>query len=270
MDGRAIGVFDSGVGGLTAVKALRETLPGEDIVYFGDTGRMPYGGRPVDEIRTIGVQDAAFVESLGVKALLVACGTIGSNALADVERSTSLPVFSVVLPAARAAAEATSVGRVAVIATAAAAKSGAYERAIRAAAPDTEVFSAGCPLLAPMVEAGRLRPDDPEVMAAVGESLAPVMGRGADVLLLGCTHYPLLIPAIRALVGPGVRLIDCGEESAAALRACLTDRGALSGGREGHIRFYTSGDAGRFAATASVFLERDISGLVRYTRPMSL
>lgn len=271
MDSRAIGVFDSGVGGLTAVKALRAMLPGEDIVYFGDTGRMPYGGRPVEEIKRIGIQDAAFVESRGVKALLVACGTIGSNALEEVAASTELPVFSVVLPAAKAAAEATESGTIAVIATAAAARAGAYERAIKALRPDSDVISAGAPLLAPMVESGRIDPGDPEVASAVRQSLLPVMDRGADVLLLGCTHYPLLIPAIRECTGGCFKLIDSGEQGARAMLEYLERRGGLCGKKSGgRVQYYTSGDTAAFERTASIFLREDIRGAARYVPPMPL
>ena len=200
MDQRPIAVFDSGLGGLTALRELRKLLPGEEFVYFGDTGRVPYGGRSRETIRRYTRQDTAFLCSFHPKAIVVACGTVSANALDVVEAESGLPVFGVVEPAARAAVEA-SRGKVGVIGTAASIRSGAYERAISGLDGRTELLAAPCPLFVPMVENGRSRPGDQVVELVAREYLEPFLNWGADTLVLGCTHYPLLREVITGIMG---------------------------------------------------------------------
>lgn len=252
MDNRPIGIFDSGVGGLTALRALRLLLPGENIVYFGDTARVPYGGRSVPELQSLAKSDGDFLLSRGVKAILVACGTVSSNALSCVGDG-SVPVLGVLKPSAAEAAGATKNRRLGVLSTEATHKSGAFQRELRAVCPDAEVFSVGTGSLVPLAEAGRVSPDDPEVAEAVGECLSPLLREGIDTLVLGCTHFPLLAPAISAFAGDGVALIDSGAAGARAMAELLRGRDMLGSG-SGECSFFVSGDAGSFMRGAALFL----------------
>ena len=260
MDTRPIGIFDSGVGGLTAVKALMAAAPWESFVYLGDTANAPYGDRTPAEIRGFSRQNTGFLRARGVKALLVACNTSNANAmdqmLAD---NPDMPVLGVIEPAAEAAAAATRTGRVGVLATHATVASGAYERAVRTLLSEAAVTAAACPKLVPLVESGRTDPADSELMAAVEEYTAPLMAAGADTVILGCTHYPIIEAAIRAALGPDIALVDSGAASVGALLQALEERDALgdkkmSGGR----RFFCSAGLERFVQTGSAFLGWDI------------
>ena len=263
MDGRAIGVFDSGVGGLSAVKVLEHILPREDIVYFGDSGRMPYGGRTRDEICSMSAEIVQFLSSFGVKAMLIACGTITSNAADYLRSRFDTPFFGVVDEAAAACCTATRNGRVGVIATAATVRSGAYTRAIHAISPETDVIEQPCPPLAAIVEEGHFRPGDTIAEEAVREQLAPLHGTGIDTLLLGCTHYPLLSDIISAEMGENVRLVSAAAEAACGLRRFLCSCGMLSGSAvEGARRYYTSGDLATFTHCAELFLGHGIEAEV--------
>lgn len=262
MDGRAIGVFDSGVGGFSAVKVLEHILPREDIVYFGDSGRMPYGSRTRDEICSMSGEIAQFLSSFGVKAMLIACGTITSNAADYLRDRFETPFFGVVDEAAAACRTATRSGRVGVIATAATVRSGAYTRAIRALDPAIEVIEQPCPPFARMVEDGHFRPGDAIAEETVRSQLAPLRGTGIDTLLLGCTHYPLLADIISAEMG-GVRLISAASEAAYGLRRFLDSHDMLSGSAvEGTRRYYTSGDPALFTHCAELFLGHGIDAEV--------
>ena len=217
MDQRPIGVFDSGSGGLTAVREIRSILPSENIIYFGDTSRVPYGG-----------QDVHFLRSFDVKALLVACGTVSTNALPVLAAENDIPVLGVVKPSCAAAAAATRNKRVGLIATAASVRSGAYERCLAALDGAIQVYVKACPLFVPLVENGRFRPGDPVIETVAREYLEPLRATGIDTLILGCTHYPLLTEVIAAIMSPGVTLIDSGAAAARVLRQTLSDRGALA------------------------------------------
>ncbi|MGN1003109.1 MAG: glutamate racemase [Oscillospiraceae bacterium] len=254
MDGRPIGIFDSGLGGMTAAKVLEELLPGEDLIYFGDSGRMPYGGRTLEELRHFARTDAAFLLSHGVKAILVACGTISSNAMGYLRESFDLPFFGVVESACRAAAER-SEGRVGIIATQASIKSGAYEKGVKARNGGLEVISRACPSLVPLVESGHFLPGDPLAEEAVRRELRDIRDADVDTLILGCTHFPLLEEIISGFVGSNVRLVSAGAEAAGDLAAHLREQGLLSGKSGGGTRrYFTSGDRAFFAATAAHFL----------------
>lgn len=192
MDQRPIGVFDSGLGGLTAVREIRSILPSENIIYFGDTSRVPYGGRSAEILLRYARQDVRFLRTFDVKALLVACGTVSTNALPVLAAESDIPILGVVEPACAAAAQVTRNKKVGLIATAASVRSGAYERCLSALDGDIQVYAKACPLFVPLVENGRFRPGDTVIETVAAEYLAPLRAIGIDTLILGCTHYPLL------------------------------------------------------------------------------
>ena len=259
MDNRPIGVFDSGLGGLTAVRELQHLLPGEDIIYFGDTGRVPYGGRSRDTIMRYARQDVAFLRTFDLKAIVIACGTVSTTALDVLTAENDIPVWGVVEPAARAAAAATRNGRVGLIGTQATIRSGAYERRIAQSASQIRVLAAACPLFVPLVENGRFRRGDIVAETVVGEYLSPFRAAGVDTLVLGCTHYPLLTEIIGDYMGPEVALIDVGQQCAGAVARRLARMDALSqAGRTGESRYYVSDSVEDFSRLASVFLRRDV------------
>ena len=260
MDTRPIGVFDSGLGGLTAVRELARLMPEEDLIYFGDTGRVPYGGRSKDILVKYARQDVAFLRTFNPKAIVIACGTVSTTALDVLQAENDIPIFGVVKPAARASAHVTRNGRVGLIGTKASIRSGAYEQALGALRPGVEVTARACPLLVPLVENGRSRPGDIVAETVVAEYLAPVKSAGADTLILGCTHYPLLREVIGAYMGPGVALVDVGEQCARWVKKQLEWAG-LRNGRPGAGRhhYYVSDSTEDFSALASVFLEEDVA-----------
>ena len=263
MDPRPIGVFDSGLGGLTAVRELCRLLPGEDVIYFGDTGRVPYGGRSRETIIKYARQDVAFLRTFDLKAILVACGTVSTTALEVLAGENPIPILGVVVPAARAAARRTRSGRIGLIGTQTSVRSGAYERAIRAENPAARVFSQACPLFVPLVENGRFRPGDIVIETVAAEYLAPLRAAEVDTLVLGCTHYPLLEEVIAAHMGPEVALVSAGAEAARAAAAELEARDALSGrSAGGACRYFVSDRQEDFARLASIFLGRDVAGSV--------
>ncbi len=249
MDARAIGVFDSGLGGLTAVRELKKLLPGEKIVYFGDTGRVPYGGRSEETIIRYARQDIRFLESFDIKAILVACGTVSAH-LFKFAGELKLPVLGVVEPAAAEARKRTRNGRIGVIGTAATVRSGCY---VRALGPGVETKAAACPLFVPLVENGRTQPGDVVIETVAREYLAPLQEFGCDTLILGCTHYPLLKDVI-AQVLPGVSLIDSGAAGAGAMAALLRERELFSPETAGGVEYHVSDDPSGFALLASLFL----------------
>ena len=217
MDNRAIGVFDSGRGGLTTVKELRRLLPQENLIYFGDTGRVPYGTRSRETIRQYAMQDIAFLKRHDVKLIIIACGTVSSQLTPEMSEKIGVPHSGVVLPAAQAACAATATGRVGVIGTTATVRSGAYGRAIRSINPGVHVFGNACPLFVPLVENGFIQPDN-EVTAKVAELyLQPIQQAEVDTLILGCTHYPILYETINRVLGYRVTLVDAGKEVARSL-----------------------------------------------------
>lgn len=189
MDRRPIGVFDSGLGGLTAVRELARLMPEEDLIYFGDTGRVPYGGRSQDTITTYARQDVRFLRSFDPKAIVIACGTVSTIALDVLRRENDIPVFGVVGPAVRAAARLAKDGPVGLIGTKATIRSGAYERALARLRSELQVCSEACPLFVPLVETGDSAPAS-VIETVAAEYLAPMKGAGVDTLILGCTHYP--------------------------------------------------------------------------------
>ncbi|MBA3645822.1 MAG: glutamate racemase [Gemmatimonadaceae bacterium] len=207
-----IGVFDSGIGGLTVVRELVKQLPNESILYFGDTARVPYGPKSPDTVLRYSREIVAFLRSQGVKAIVVACNTATAHALPALREENDLPIIGVIEPGARAAAAATRTKRVGVIGTAGTVKSAAYEKEIKRLLPDAFVFSQACPLFVPLIEEGWMDEDPTRLIAE--RYLTPVAEANTDAVVLGCTHYPLLKSVIGRVVGRDVRLIDSAEETA--------------------------------------------------------
>ena len=263
MDQRPIGVFDSGVGGLTTVRELKRLLPGEDIVYFGDTGRVPYGSRSRETIIKYARQDVAFLRTFDLKAIVIACGTVSTTALDLLREETPIPVLGVVEPAARAAAQATRSGVIGLIGTQATIRSGAYERYIAAANPAARVMAKACPLFVPLVENGRVNPGDIVIETVVEEYLSPLKEAGVDTLVLGCTHYPLLERVIGAFMGPDVTLINAGAEGAREACRALTASDALASRTAGESRYFVSDSTADFSRLATIFLQEDVTGQVK-------
>lgn len=255
MDKRPIGVFDSGMGGLTAVRQLQAMLPGEDIVYFGDTGRVPYGTRSPETIRQYAEQDIRFLLSQDVKFLLAACGTVSSTLPKSYTEALPVPYVGVVGAAVSAAAAATKNGRIGVIATPATIRSRSYETRIQGILPNAEIFTKSCPMFVPLVENGYVQPDDPVTAAIAEQYLAPVREQGVDTLILGCTHYPLIAPAIAKVMGPEVTLIDAGREGALLTRRRLTELDLLAPeGHAGGAEYYVSDEPAGFEPFIRLFV----------------
>jgi glutamate racemase len=261
-DPRPVGVFDSGLGGLTVVRSILDTLPGESIVYFGDTARYPYGPRPLEEIRDFAVEIARHLVEQDVKLVVVACNSATAAAFDQVAAAVPVPVIGVIEPAVRAAVRATRNGRVGLIATEATVRSGAYARALRAVDPDGEIelIPQACPRFVEFVERGDTT--SPEVLAAARSYLALLGVAGVDTLILGCTHYPLLRGAIQHVMGDGVLLLSSAEETASTVYEAMLRDGLIreDGGRPEH-RFESSGDPSRFAELVTRFLRPEASAL---------
>jgi len=264
MDIRPIGVFDSGLGGLTAARVLRRILPEEDLIYFGDTARVPYGGRSRETLLKYARQDLRFLRSFDLKAVLIACGTVSTTSLDTLRAENDLPIVGVVEPTCRRALAVTKNRRVGMIATLASVRSGAYEAALRRLDGGVEVFCQPCPLFVPLVENGRFRPGDVVIETVAREYLAPLLERGVDTLILGCTHYPLLEEVIAGVCGPAVTLVSAGEESAFELKRLLSAQGLRApSDRRGTAEFYVSDRAEDFEGVASMFLAEDIHHMAR-------
>lgn len=220
---KPIGVFDSGVGGLTVVKALREHLPCEDIFYIGDTARVPYGGKSPQTLERYSLEIAGLLLAEGAKLIVVACNSASASALPRLRASLKVPVLGVIHAGAAAAVRASQSGRIGVIGTRATVQSRAYEQAILALNPSAQVFAEPCPLFVPLVEEG-LFADDLTRLAAE-RYLQPLQAAGVDALVLGCTHYPLLAPLLAEVMGPAVTLIDSAETCARKVAHRLEDEG---------------------------------------------
>jgi len=229
-DPRPIGVFDSGIGGLTVVKALRELLPNEDIFYLGDTARVPYGGKSATTVERYSLEMADMLLEENVKLVVIACNSASAVALGRLEQTLSVPVIGVIKPGAQAAVAATRSQHVGVIGTRATIKSGAYERELRALNPDINVNARACPLLVPLIEEGWL--DDGLTDHVIARYLGPLTQEGVDTLVLGCTHYPLLADAIGRFLAGKAKLVDSAHTCAKAVEQLL-DRHSLRAPRAG-------------------------------------
>jgi glutamate racemase len=266
-----IGVFDSGIGGLTVFQALRAALPpGERLLYLGDTARVPYGTKSDETVIRYALEGAGFLRRRGIKALVVACNTMSAVALPDLRREVTVPVVGVIGPGAEAACRATRSQTIGVIGTAATIKSGAYTRAIACHLPEARVVSRACPLLVPLAEEGWV--DNEVARAAAAAYLSELRGSGIDTLVLGCTHYPLLKRVIGEAIGPEVRLVDSAEATAAVVRERLIERGLLApgagapgaaggGAAAGGDRFYVTDSSERFREVGSRFLGSRLEAL---------
>ncbi len=259
----AIGVFDSGLGGLTCVKELNRILPNENIVYFGDTARVPYGTRSRETIMEYAEQDINFIKKHNAKLIIAACGTVSSVLGADKKNAGNIPFTGVLLPTAQTACKITKNGRIGVIGTPATINSGAYVKAIKNIRPDVSVTGNACPLFVPLVEYGFTGKDDPIVKLAVEKYLAPIKACDVDVLILGCTHYPMIKDAISEYMGSSVSLISSSGEAAKYALALLTEKNMLSGRSEtGKNVYYTSDSIELFEENAHAFLGDTIGGEV--------
>jgi glutamate racemase len=257
-DSRCIGVFDSGIGGLTVVRELQRRLPGERIVYFGDTARVPYGIKSTQTVTRFSREICDFLLRFDPKMIVVACNTVSAVALDELESVLPVPICGVVDPGARQAILLAQGHTIAVIATEATIGSDAYRRAMNRYQASTRVIQKPCPLFVPLVEEGR-RCDDAITKAVVRDYLEPIMRLDPKVLVLGCTHYPLLKPAIADFVGPGVKLVDSGEQMANMVVERLRSRGALcEDGGGGGLTCYVSDNPQRFRELGQRFLDHAV------------
>jgi glutamate racemase len=257
VDGRPIGVFDSGMGGLTVLHECLVTLPHEDFVYLGDGARLPYGPRPLGEVRVFAREIARFLAAEDVKLILVACNTATSAALPDLQGELDVPVVGVITPEAHAAVQATRNRRIGLLATQATVTSGRYERLVRTLDAGAELVAVACPRLVPLIEG-----DDPfgePTVAAVRDYAAPLKAAGVDTVILGCTHYPLIRPILQRVFGRDVTLVFSAEETAREVAETLARKGIEHDpGREGAYRFLTTGDPAHFRTMGQRFLQLPI------------
>jgi glutamate racemase len=255
-----IGIFDSGLGGLTVMRAVIDVLPDERVIYFGDTGRFPYGPKPADEVRAHALEIADVLVEQGVKAIVVACNSAAAAALDELAARLPIPVLGVIEPGMRAAARVTRAGRVGVIGTVGTVASGAYQREA-AAHVGVELTCAACPGFVEFVEAGDVDSDQVHVLAE--RLLAPVVAAGVDTLVLGCTHYPLLARTISDVMGRDVVLVSSADETAFALRDLLWNCGlsAPEPGSDPRHVFFTTGRVDTFAALGNRFLGPEVEAV---------
>jgi len=260
-DPRPIGVFDSGIGGLTAVRELFRQLPHESVAYFGDTARLPYGNKSKETVTRFSLEIASFLVRQNVKCIVVACNTASSHALDALRARYELPIVGVIEPAAKAAAAVSPHGLIGVVGTLATVGSHAYLEALQRIAPGANVLSRACPLFVPLVEEGWL---DHKVTRLVAEEyLSELRAANLESLILGCTHYPLLATLLHELMGPGVKLIDSGAEAARATAQLLAERGQLApdpGSKGPNHHFFLSDEPRRrsFGKVAQTFLGRPL------------
>ncbi|MFQ6618380.1 MAG: glutamate racemase, partial [Fidelibacterota bacterium] len=251
--GDPIGIFDSGIGGLTVVKQLLSRLPAERIIYFGDTARVPYGSKSIKAVRRFALQNSDFLAEQGVKIIVVACNTASSVAMDVLKERFSIPVIGVIEPGARAAARRTINGRIGIIGTYGTISSGAYQSILKEINPDLQIFGIPCPLFVPVIEEGWENSRTAEIIA--GEYLSPLKRRGIDTLILGCTHYPMIKATIEKVLGAGVALIDSAVEIAEEVTGVLESENLLNKGSERYDHnFYVSDLPMKFKEIATRFL----------------
>ena len=257
-----VGIFDSGIGGLTVLKELYRELPAEDVVYFGDTAHLPYGTKSKETITKFSVDNVHFLQRFGVKIVVVACNTASSLSLDALKDRFKLPIIGVIEPGARQAVKKTKNGRIGVIGTKATINSGSYEAQLKKVDPAVKVYSQACPLFVSLVEEGWLNGEVAEKVART--YLEPLKNFKIDTLILGCTHYPLLAPVIRKILGDHVRLVNSAEETAREARLLL-DRLELRGAakRSPETRFYVSDEPEPFRALGERFLGRPIASVAK-------
>ena len=261
-----VAVFDSGVGGLTVLHELLVALPHEDYVYFGDTDRFPYGDRTPAELAAFSDQIADWLVARGAKLVVIACNSATAAAYGALRErlasESSIPVIGVIEPESVLAAAATRNGRIGLLATKTTVESGAYERAVRGADPQTVLTSVACPDLAPVIQAGS--PFSNEVVEMVREYCRPLISDGVDTVILGCTHYPLVRPLLQRTLGPDVKIITSGDAAARRVEHALSVSGtARTTGSEGGYRFFCSGDPEGFRAVGERFLQLPLGEVER-------
>jgi glutamate racemase len=256
-DARPIGVFDSGIGGLTVAKAIRQLLPQEQIIYLGDTARVPYGSRSPATVERYSLEIAQMLLERNAKLMVVACNTVSSVALPELERTLPVKVVGVIRPGAEAAVHHTQTNHIGVIGTRATVRSGAYERTIKALSPTARVTSRPCPLLVPLIEEGFLQ--DPVTDQMIRRYLEPLLADGIDTLVLGCTHYPLLAPAFRRQLGDSVRLVDSARNCANAVAQLLQEQSLRApNGSAGGLHVSLTDRPDNFLTVAKEALQLDI------------
>ena len=259
MDKRPIGVFDSGLGGLTVVKELQKVLPGESIIYFGDTGRVPYGSKSEETIIQYTKEIFSFMEEKNVKAVVAACGTV-SSVMIKHNINPKVLFTGVVVPSCLSALQKSKNKRIGLIGTKATVKSNSYASFISRIDANAEVFSVACPLFVPLVEAGMFREDNEIVKKTVEYYLSEFKDKNIDTIILGCTHYPLLKDVIRNYLGDDIEIIDSGIETADLIKKMLNKNDMLSEEINGKYEFYVSDSVEDFIDNAGVFLEKEIKG----------
>jgi glutamate racemase len=259
---RYVGIFDSGIGGLTVAKAIAAKLPNENIIYFGDTAHLPYGTKSEKQIIEFATNDVKFLSQFDLKALVIACNTADSVARETLESQFDLPIYGVIEPASKRAAEMTRNNRIGIMATAATVRSHAYNRAIHKYNADAEIYSQACPLLVPLVENGRYKKDDIVVTTVLKEYLEPLLEKDVDTIVLGCTHYPLLQDAIHSIV-PDIKIISSSDAAADTLLHGLVRTKDINLGDGGERKYYVSDDAEHFHENALIFIGDPIGGEVR-------
>ena len=263
-DSRAVGVFDSGVGGLTVLHECLVTMPHEDFVYLGDHARLPYGPRTSEEVRRFAHEIGTFLERQGVKMVVVACNTATSAALPDLQEQLTVPVVSVIVPEAHAAVQATRNRRIGLLATELTVASGRYESLVRTLDAGARFTAVACPRLVPLIEAGDTFSD--ELVGAVRDYAAPLKEAGCDTVILGCTHYPLLRPVFQRTFGRDVTLVFSAEETAQEVAQTLARKGFENdAAREGTYRFLTTGEPELFRSVGERFLQLPL-GEVEHVR----
>lgn len=258
MSSDPIGVFDSGLGGLSAVREFMRVLPNENIIYFGDTGRVPYGNRSNETIKKYALQDAKFLLKHKVKIIVAACGTVSSVA-GDLGGQLPVPFTGVVSPTARAAAQKTKNKKIGVIGTTATIHSHSYKTQLEQIDQNLQVYEQDCPLFVPLVESGFISKDDQIVRLVIKRYLTDLEEAGVDTIILGCTHYPILSSAIASVIGDKVTLVDSGRETALYSAKILKEQGLLNTKEEqGHCSFYVSDTPDGFVHVAGLFLGKDM------------
>ena len=263
MNNKPIGVFASGLGGLTAVKELLKVLPYENIIYFGDTGRVPYGDKSRKTILKYALLDIEFLKSLDVKMILAACGTV-SSILEESNVNIEIPFTGVIAPTATAAASATRNNKIGIIGTTATIKSGSYKRELLKINPNLQIFEQDCPLFVPLVENGFIEKDNKATLIIAEKYLAGLRNKKIDTLILGCTHYPIISDIISKVIGPEVKLIDSGREAAIfAANALSFSENLTERKNSGSCVFFVSDTVNSFSKNAGLFLQQNVSQKVK-------
>jgi glutamate racemase len=263
-DGRPIGVFDSGVGGLTVLHECLVTMPNEDFLYLGDTANFPYGPRSLEDVQALAFRNTTFLLQNDVKLVVVACNSATAAALPQLQAAFDTPIVGVVMPGARAAVQETRNRRVGIMATEATVLSASYQQALQALDAGLDICPVACPRLAPMIQEGDVFSE--EVEQAVRGYVAPLKQAGVDTVILGCTHYPLVTPMLRRLLGPRVSLVNSAEEIAREVAEILERKGIGNGSTgEGRYEFFSTGDPEAFRQVGARFLQLPIREVTNWS-----